>query len=475
MKVQAGNSERGLASAPFDWFNTFSRTCEMWWTRSAGALAVKDTAAQRLSDLIRFTRARSPFYRDAWKSVAQRDPPLSTLPVVSKRELMRRFDDWVTDRRIDRAGVEAFLADRTNIGDLYLDRFVVWKSSGSTGEPGIFVQDAAALAVYDALLAVQLNSSHLAGRYAWGLLARGGRAALIAATGDHFASIASWQRVCRGTPWPNARAFSVMDPLPDLVAALNDYQPAFLASYPTTLTLLAGEQRAGRLHIEPACVWSGGECLAPAAAAAIERAFDAVLVNEYGASECMSIAFSCNQGWLHLNADWVVLEPVDRDYRPTPPGTTSHTVLLTNLANRVQPVVRCDLGDSILMKPERCACGNPLPALRAEGRRDDILALRAGDGSIVRLSPLALTTVVEDATAGRRFQLVQTAPDQIALRLGVDDPLQRSAEWNAAEQALHAYLAHQSLDNVQLHLDAQAPTPDPRSGKLREVIAARHA
>ena len=475
-RLRGGNHRSGdIARASLAWWSALSRAGEIWWTRSGGPAAIAAGAARRTAELLRFARARSPFYRDAWRSLPSRDLALGALPVVGKRELMERFDDWVTDRGVTRRGVEAFLADRARIGERYLGRFVVWKSSGSTGEPGIFVQDAAALATYDALLAVQLQSPALAGRYAWGLMGQGGRAALIAATGDHFASIASWQRVCRGSPWPNARAFSVMDPLPELVAALNDYQPAFLASYPTTLALLATEQRAGRLRIAPACIWSGGECLAPAMASAIERAFGGVVINEYGASECMSIAFSCREGWLHVNADWVVLEPVDREYRPTPPGEASHSVLLTNLANRIQPVIRYDLGDSVVASPRPCACGSPLPAVRAEGRHDDVLALRAKDGSIVRLSPLALSTVVEDATAGHRFQLVQTGPERIAVRLGADDPVERSAEWDAAEKALHAYLAHQSLGNVRLCLDEEAPVPDPRSGKLREVIAAVRA
>jgi predicted flavoprotein YhiN len=70
------------------------------------------------------------------------------------------------------------------------------------------------------MLAVQLQAPHLATRYALGFVEHGGRAALVAATGHHFASIASWQRVCRGSPWPNARGFSVMDPLPELVKEL---------------------------------------------------------------------------------------------------------------------------------------------------------------------------------------------------------------------------------------------------------------
>ena len=38
--------------------------------------------------------------------------------------------------RSDLAGVTAFIADRAHIGERYLDRYVIWKSSGSTGEPG---------------------------------------------------------------------------------------------------------------------------------------------------------------------------------------------------------------------------------------------------------------------------------------------------------------------------------------------------
>ena len=394
---------------------------------------------------------------------------------MTKAELMARFDDWATDRSVTQSAVAEFLADRSHIGQLFLGKYLVWKSSGSTGEPGIFVQDRGALAVYDALLAVEMQSPRVASRYAWGFLAQGGRAALVVATGDHFASIASWQRVCRGTPWPNARAFSVMEPIAELVAQLNAYRPAFLASYPTTLGLLADERRAGRLTIAPTCIWSGGEYLSATARAAIERAFGGLVINEYGASECMSIAHSCAEGRLHVNADWVVLEPVDRGYRPTPVGEPSHTVLLTNLANRAQPIIRYDLGDSVTMYSARCACGSCLPSIRAEGRRDDVLSLRARDGQYVRLSPLALTTVVEDVAVNQRFQLVQCAPDRIDVRLAASEPRERSVQWQAVQRALGEYLARQSLDNVELHLAAQPPVPDPRSGKAREVIASAEA
>jgi phenylacetate-coenzyme A ligase PaaK-like adenylate-forming protein len=457
--------------ASVDWLDTCSHAAEVWWTRVAGNAAVAAAAGRRTDELLRFARANSPFYRERWAALPKDRLSLSDLPVVTKPELMARFDDWATDRSVTETAVREFVADRAHIGDLFLDKYLVWKSSGSTGEPGVYVQDRAALAVYDALLAVQMQSARVATRYALGFFAQGGRAALVVATGDHFASIASWQRVCRGTPWPNASAFCVTDSTPSLVAKLNAYSPAFLASYPTTLTVLATEQLEGRLKIAPTCIWSGGEYLSDSTCEAVERAFGTLPINEYGASECMAIAYSCSEGRLHVNSDWVVLEPVDRNYQPTPVGEASHTVLLTNLANRVQPIIRYDLGDSVTVSAQPCRCGSPLPAIRAEGRRDDVLALRARDGTLVRLSPLALTTVVEDAAPNDRFQLVQSAPDQIDVRLGASEPEKRNVEWRAVQRALTRFLAQQSLDNVHLHLDAQAPVADPRSGKAREVIA----
>jgi phenylacetate-CoA ligase len=456
--------------AYWDWF---SRVSEIWWARSQGEAWINSAQSTRFMALAQFARQHSRFYQQAYHNVPGHIVSVTQLPVLTKGQLMASFDDWVTDRAVTHSDVETFLGDPSLIGERYLGRYAVWKSSGSTGEPGIFIHDAAALTIYDALLTTQLNVPGLAARYVTGLVAKGGRAALVVATGGHFASIASWRRLCRNSPWLRARAFSVMTPLRELVAELNAYQPAFLASYPTVLALLAEEQDCGRLRIAPASVWAGGECLAPATHATVERVFGCPIANEYGTSECLSIAYGCRHGWLHVNADWVMLEPVDRDYRPTPPGEASHTVLLTNLANRVQPVIRYDLGDSITVKPEPCPCGNPLMAIRVEGRHDDIVSLRAPDGSTIHLPPLALTTIVEEASGVHRFQIIQTGADRMALRLDPPHSADRQAAWLAASAALREYLATQALPNVQITLDEEAPAPDPVSGKLREVVAER--
>ncbi len=441
-----------------------SELAGMWWTRH-GAPGAAAAGRARLRALVRFARAASPFHRRLYAGLPD-DPPLSALPPVARGALMAAFDDWCTDPRVRRAPVERFLADRRRVGEPFLGRYRLWKSSGSTGEPGIFVQDEPAMAVYDALVAAQFDPSRLDARR---LLAGGGRAALVVATGDHFAGIASWEHLRRAFPGLDARSFPVTLPLPRLAAALEAFQPAFVASYPSVLALLAAQARAGRLRIAPALLWSGGESLTAPARAALASAFGCPVMNEYGASECLAIAYGCEAGWLHVNADWVVLEPVDARGRPAAPGERSHTVLVTNLANRVQPIIRYDLGDRVTALGTACACGSPLPAVRVEGRQGAPVALRGARGRPVALAPLALETVLEEALGAERFQLAQVAPDALALRLDRAEG-RRADAWRRAERALRAYLDAQALPNVALRLDAAGPRPERASGKLRTLV-----
>jgi phenylacetate-coenzyme A ligase PaaK-like adenylate-forming protein len=450
-----------------DPYRTWANLTELWWNRH-GMPSPFDGRAQRLDALVRHARRHSPFYRDLYAGLPQ-DLPLEGLPRVSRAQLMARFDDWVTDRRIRLRDVETFLTDRTRIGEPFLGHYRIWKSSGTSGIPGIFVQDEHALGVYDALVASQIEDIPWSAGSAARALAANGRAALVVANGDHFASIASWERMRRTLPFVDARSFSALAPLADLAAELEAFAPAILSGYPSMLSLLADEHAAGRLAIAPSMIWSGGEHLAPAARRAIERAFDCPVMNEYGASECMSIAHECREGWMHLHHEWVALEGVDDDGLPTAPGKLSRTCLLTNLANWIQPVIRYDLGDRITAAKVPCRCGDPRPAFRVEGRVEATLVMRSAKGRRVRLTPLAISTVVEEKAEGHRFQIAQIGPERLALRLEGSNA-QMSGVRRRAVDALRAWLRLQSLPNVAVVQERSQPRLDPSSGKLHDVV-----
>ena len=386
-------------------------------------------------------------------------------PVVTKLELMERFDEWATDPQVTRAGVEEFIADPARIGSRYLDRYAVWTTSGITGRRGIFVHDDGAQVVYTAML-IARTSRHIRS------LLRGGRVAALVVPGGHFAFTSLIEVLRRRYPIvaDAIRPCSALSPLHELVRELNAFRPAALIGYPTLIRLLAQERTAGRLTIEPELVTTEGEWLSPAARAQIETTFHSTVRETYGASEFLVIASDCGHGWCHVNGDWVILEPVDHAYQPVPPGRASQKALLTNLANRDQPIIRYDLGDSVMVSPAPCPCGSPFPAIRVEGRRDDIMYVRATDGRMVPLLPLVLSSVVEETPGVRRFQIVQVDPGTLHIRLETEVGAERASTWKELHYRLYSYLAAQGVPFVRIELAPEDPRSDPVSGKFRQVV-----
>ena len=91
--------------------------------------------------LVEHARRASRFYADHYRAVPSgpiRLEELDRLPAVTKPELMARFDDWVTDPAVTRAGVEEFVANLDNLGRDFLGRYVVFTTSGSTGVPALW-------------------------------------------------------------------------------------------------------------------------------------------------------------------------------------------------------------------------------------------------------------------------------------------------------------------------------------------------
>lgn len=173
---------------------------------------------------------------------------------------------------------------------------------------------------------------------------------------------------------------------------------------------------------------------------------------------------------MHLNADWVILEPVDRQYRPVPQGTCPHTVLLTNLANHVQPLIRYDLGDQVTFAAGPCTCGSPLPVIDVQGRHDDALVMAGRGGRQVTLLPLALSTVMEDDAGVFDFQLCQRDAHTLVLRLGQRGKAAASAAAHC-HAALHAFCAHQGVATLKLVDELDVAPARGRSGKVQRIVA----
>jgi phenylacetate-CoA ligase len=96
----------------------------------------------------------------------------------------------------------------------------------------------------------------------------------------------------------------------------------------------------------------------------------------------------------------VIVENVDTDGRAVPAGEPGARLLVTNLSNLVQPIIRLEINDAVTLSPEQCSCGRTLCRTAAvEGRSDDVLDL---DG--VTVHPMQFAVVTRDREV-REFQV----------------------------------------------------------------------
>lgn len=455
---------------PFDPWLTSRIALDVAAATHAGAQGLAERRARRLADLLRAAVRGSAFYRRRFEGLDPAHARLEDLPVVRKADLMHAFDDWVADPALRLDALRAFTADRSRIADPFAGRYVVWESSGSSGEPCIFVQDAHAMAVYDALEYLRRPAARSLERLMnpWGL---GERIVFVGATRGHFASTVSIERLRRLNPALSLslRSVSFLQSSDSLAAQLDALRPTVITTYPSVALLLAEERLAGRLHAVPQEIWTGGEELSATRRGFVQEALGCPVVDNYGASEFLTLASECRHGRLHLNTDWAILESVDAQGRAVPPGERGASSLLTNLANHVQPLIRYELGDRVRQDPAACPCGSALPVIEVEGRNDDALRLGRPGARAVYVPPLAVSTVLEDDAGLFDFQLVQQGPCELLLRTGLQgkaavDGLRR------ARLVLSAYLERLGADGVHIHCKSGERECRGASGKVQRVL-----
>ncbi len=457
---------------PFDPWQSMTVAADVAMASRASGEDLEKRTALRLREVLESALPNSPFYRHLLRRRGS-ELRLTDMPIVRKAELMRSFDKWCCDPALRLEPLRRFVADPGNIGRPFLDRYTVWESSGSSGEPGLFVQDGAAMAVYDALEALRKPDLRPM-RRVMDPLGLAERVVFLGAIGGHFASTASIERLRRLNPLLSMSISSVsfLQPVELVVAQLDACRSSVIATYPTAAVLLAGEFRAGRLRSAPKEIWTGGETLTPGMRRFVQEAFGCPVVNSYGASEFLSLACECRHGALHFNSDWAILEPVDGHGKAVAPGTPGSTTLLTNLANHVQPLIRYDLGDRVTLHEAQCACGSHLPVIDVAGRCDDTLQLGAAAGHRVQVLPLALSTVLEEEAGLFDFQLVQDGPRELSLITAARGKAATTA-LQRGRSVLVTFLREQGAGTVRIHCGSGQPMRRGRSGKLQRVIACR--
>ena len=201
--------------------------------------------------------------------------------------------------------------------------------------------------------------------------------------------------------------------------------------------------------------------LLPEHRAAISAGFGVPLVITFGSTEGLVGVSALDAEELAFNSDLCIVELVDEHNEPVPPGTPSARVLLTNLYNRVQPLIRYELTDRFVEQPPAPDHGH----LRAtvEGRADEVL--RFGD---VDIHPLVIRSVLVKTPEVIEYQVRQTAT-------GIDAAVvvEGRVDVRALAAALRAALAHAGFPGAHVAVDVVSELArHGETGKLRRFIPA---
>lgn len=370
---------------------------------SWGRAEIEAEQTRGLRALVRHAIERSPWHRARLAGV---DPDgltpddLAAIPPMTKADLMANWDAIVTDPRCTLAAAEAHLAGLTT--DAYFqDDLHVIASGGSSGTRGVFAYDWHGWAV--CWLGLGRGIANVHGYL--GLTPEHGPIASVSAHVATHATSALAQTFANPT-MAIVRA-PVTLPLDEIVRILNATRPAALHAYASMLPMLCDEARAGRLRIAPKAVWSTSEPLFPEVRALVETTWGALVLDSWAASESNGGAFSCPVApGFHVGEDLNVMELVDDDGRPVPAGGRASRMLLTNLYNRLMPLIRYEITDELQLAAGPCPCGSAYRKIDGvAGRTDDVFAYPDG----TRVHPLNFRTVLGKDPAIVEYQVRQTA------------------------------------------------------------------
>ena len=421
----------------------------------AGRLAVHQR--DRLRALLARAIADSPFHAGRLRGV---DPDrfeladLARLPVMTKADMMENFDAATTDRRLTRDLVERHLARCVADPALLFGEYVVLVSGGSSGQRGLFVQRVEEYAEFAASVTRRAMAATVAA--AGGLPPEGLVIGMVGAGSPVHSSGLG----CVTATRPPVRLVSAPASLPvaEIVRRLNAAQPPNLLAYAAKLAELAGEQRDGRLKLNLRSVASFAEAISMPERIAVTEAFGVPVIDLFASTEGLVGHSEPGEAVLTFAGDTCIAECVDDEGRPVPDGTTSSKVLVTNLHNLTQPIIRYELTDRFT--PAGTSEGGALRA-SVEGRSDDLF--RYAEASV---HPFVIGAPLLHAPAVREFQVRQTelGADIAAVIDGEFDP-------SAVEASVKRSLRQAGLASPQVRFcRVGALDRDPMTSKARRFI-----
>ena len=417
---------------------------------------IKKLQNKRLKKLVKYAKNNSPYFKDLYATIGE-DFSLEDLPTTNKIEMMKNFDNWITDSNVSMQKIEEFTRNIDNVGRMINGKYLIFKTSGSTGNPATVLYDKQNIDVASAVAAFRT----FARKKDFRAFMKNGRrtAGVFANYGFYLACGMSRYLQLKMPRKKNKITVDVNASEEQIIKELNGFNPSMLSGYPSNLALLANFEE---LTIKPDIVITGGELLTDEIRKKLTEKFNCYVQTHYSCTEAGEVACECSEKHLHINEDWVIVEPVDKNNNPVEYGVLSDKVLITNLSNYIQPFIRYEVTDRVIVHNEKCKCGKSSCWLEIEGRTDDILEFENG----TLIAPMSFYKILEEVKEITRFQLVQKSYQKLELRIVAD---KKNVAFDKAKKELQRFLKSKEITDVEIILSDVVPQANKTSGKYNHI------
>ena len=330
---------------------------------------------KKFRKMIKFSYNNSSFYQDLYnsKGISEKDLDvikIDDLPIVDKSIIMDNFDDVVTTKDISKQQLLSFLEKNKDPSKLYLNKYHVVHTSGSSGKIGVFVYSKHD---WDSFFPYILR--------VFDFRFKKNKSAFFGAADGHFlgVSFSLWLGIGLSRFFVDSLILDITKPLTLHIKKLNAFQPNILGGYFTGLKILAEEQKNRRLQVHPDVVVNCGECIIPKDKRYIEEVFGVSMTNLYGLAECpvMGVGKNMYDG-IYLMDDLVLVE-IKQDH-----------VLLTNLYNKTLPLIRYRINDFFEEKIDTCGKLPFAVVNNIVGRSEAMVWLENSEGKTDFIHPIVI-------------------------------------------------------------------------------------
>jgi phenylacetate-CoA ligase len=260
------------------------------------------------------------------------------------------------------------------------------------------------------------------------------------------------------------RWMSILEPIEAQVRALLAYRPQVVFASASTLhDLAAALIAAGEPPPPVRLVIADAESLLPATRALVTRAFGRAPYDVYGLVELSNFAWECERhDGLHVSADTHLVEILDAEGRPVPPGTPGR-IVCTDLVARTMPMLRYETGDAGALMLDPCPCGRTFPRLvELVGRDGDVI--RLPDGRRLHWPYFHETFARLDDL--ERWQVIQETAGRVRVRV-----LARAEAYAALAARLRASLAAVLPPSFGVDVEPWGSDADDPTRKHRPVVS----